>query len=130
MPSDKFIAAEPTISEAQLERYLEVKIDPKFSLKEVISFLREGNTGRHIVGPDFEVFIGLDSHQLIFEHTGLDRKHSFITNGSFKIDPTSNRIRFEYNYLSMSDKEKIKVRDAAERKIKSFLVSQGIQIKD
>lgn len=130
MPSDKFPAKEPELDEAQLEKSLEVKIDPKFRLNEVISFVREGNSGRHIVGPDYEVVISLDSHKLIFEHTGLDRRESFITNGAFKIDPTTGRVRFEYYYLSESDKEKIKVRDATERKIKAFLISQGLQIKD
>ncbi|MCE9548899.1 hypothetical protein K8Q98_00660 [Candidatus Nomurabacteria bacterium] len=130
MPGDRWPLSEPDFDERQLEKDLAVGVEDRFLTSELISFVKEGNTGRYIVGPDFEVVLSLDAHKSIFDRTHLDRKHSFITNGSFKIDPTTHKVIFSYNYMSMRERRVIQVRDASERKIKDFLRSHGIEIKD
>lgn len=133
MSGDKFLGNSPRttqeLTSAQLERLMVVKIDPSFLEGTILSFIREGNSCRFIVSGHYDLYLSLDSHQLMFQNQkiGVDRASSLITNGWFSIKKDSKAIKFDYNFL---DKEKDEnARRAAESKIKGFLKSKGVEFK-
>ncbi len=108
------------------EDLIEVVVDKGVGERDLISFLRGGNTGRFIVDTDWKIFISSRGHMQIEKDNGINV--AFIWKGRFQLSLISHTVDFSTSFSGVDPKAKDAETEIKD-KIKSFLRSKSLEIK-
>ncbi len=129
MTRDKFPNVESKKEEltlAELEKLLKVKFDSGLSSNFTLDDIKSGFWVRFLVDPNFNVVVGKRTHDLMAMTIGVDRYECLIPDGLFKLYKDIKTLRFVYDFPNRAGMDNIN--QAAEKKIKEFLQTQGFVI--